>query len=63
VALAPHEIRLRPALHAAGGHSPLACAADPQLASPVSGTTDVCNVSFEASIGVRRLTMADSTVR
>jgi transglutaminase-like putative cysteine protease len=50
-------------LLAAGGHQPLACAADPQLASPVSGTTDVCNVSFEASIDVTRITVADSTVR
>jgi len=50
-------------LLAAGGHLPLACAADPQLASPVSGTTEVCNVVFDASIDVTRVTTAQGTVR
>ncbi len=42
-------------LLAASGHIPLACAADPDMAATVSGTTDVCDVTFDTAIGVRRI--------
>ena len=42
-------------LLAASGHIPLACAADPDMAATVSGTTDVCNVTFDTAIDVRRI--------
>jgi transglutaminase-like putative cysteine protease len=42
-------------LLAASGHIPLACAADPDMAATVSGTTDVCNVTFDTVIDVRRI--------
>jgi transglutaminase-like putative cysteine protease len=50
-------------LLAASGHIPLACAADPDMATPVSGTTDVCDVAFDASIDVRSVGAARDTLR
>ncbi|HEV8501144.1 MAG TPA: transglutaminase family protein [Casimicrobiaceae bacterium] len=42
-------------LFAAGGHVPLACAAEPDMAAPVSGTTDICETTFAASIELARV--------
>jgi transglutaminase-like putative cysteine protease len=50
-------------LLASSGHVPLACAADPEMAAPVTGTTDVCNVTFHASIDVRSVAGADAALR
>lgn len=41
-------------LLAGSGHVPLACAADPQMAAAVSGTTEVSGVNFAATIEVHR---------
>ena len=50
-------------LLAGSGHLPLACAADPQMAAAVTGTTDVCNVAFDATIDVRRIGPFDADAR
>jgi uncharacterized protein (DUF2126 family)/transglutaminase-like putative cysteine protease len=42
-------------LFAAEGHIPLACAANPASAAPVTGTTDYCETVFEFSNTVTRL--------
>jgi transglutaminase-like putative cysteine protease len=50
-------------LLAAGGHIPLACAADPDMAATVTGTTDVCTVTFDTAIDVRRIGRASPSLR
>lgn len=45
-------------LFATGGHIPLACAAEPGMAAPVSGTTDVCETTFSATIELARVAAA-----
>lgn len=42
-------------LFAGEGHIPLACTPDPQSASPITGSTGPCNVSFEFSNTVTRI--------
>lgn len=42
-------------LLAGEGHIPLACAADPSLTAPVSGSTEVCKTEFEYRLSVKRL--------
>ncbi|HEY7902405.1 MAG TPA: transglutaminase family protein [Casimicrobiaceae bacterium] len=48
-------------LFAAGGHVPLACAAEPGMAAPVSGTTDVCETAFAATIELARIDPATAS--
>jgi uncharacterized protein (DUF2126 family)/transglutaminase-like putative cysteine protease len=42
-------------LFAGEGHIPLACAASPVSASPISGTIDPCEVSFDFAMSVTRV--------
>ncbi len=42
-------------LLAAGGHIPLACAVDPEMAAPLTGTREASGARFEASIALERL--------
>jgi uncharacterized protein (DUF2126 family)/transglutaminase-like putative cysteine protease len=42
-------------LFAGEGHIPLACAATPTSASPISGTVDPCNVTFDFEMSVTRI--------
>jgi uncharacterized protein (DUF2126 family) len=42
-------------LFAGEGHIPLACAANPTSASPISGTVDPCEVTFEHEMSVERV--------
>jgi uncharacterized protein (DUF2126 family)/transglutaminase-like putative cysteine protease len=42
-------------LFAGEGHIPLACAANPTSASPISGTVDPCSVTFDFSMSVERV--------
>jgi uncharacterized protein (DUF2126 family)/transglutaminase-like putative cysteine protease len=42
-------------LFAGEGHIPLACAADPTAASPISGTVDPCEVTFAYEMSVERV--------
>jgi uncharacterized protein (DUF2126 family)/transglutaminase-like putative cysteine protease len=42
-------------LFAGEGHIPLACAANPTSASPISGTVDPCEVTFNHDMWVRRV--------
>ena len=40
---------------AAEGHIPLACAATPALAAPVTGSVEPCNSQMQFSMSVHRL--------
>jgi uncharacterized protein (DUF2126 family)/transglutaminase-like putative cysteine protease len=42
-------------LFAGEGHIPLACAASPTSASPISGTVDPCEVAFDYAMSVERV--------
>ncbi|MEO6021936.1 MAG: transglutaminase family protein, partial [Burkholderiales bacterium] len=42
-------------LMAGEGHIPLACTAFPSSAAPISGTTDVCETTFDVSMSVMRI--------
>jgi uncharacterized protein (DUF2126 family)/transglutaminase-like putative cysteine protease len=42
-------------LFAGEGHIPLACAANPTSASPISGTVDPCEVTFDVEMSVTRV--------
>jgi uncharacterized protein (DUF2126 family)/transglutaminase-like putative cysteine protease len=42
-------------LFAGEGHIPLACAANPTSASPISGTVDPCEVTFDFEMSVERV--------
>ena len=50
-------------LLAGEGHIPLACAADPESAAPISGALEDCETSFEVTMTVKRLDEAPRSTK